>query len=333
VKDGLDKPRVLVVDDEEVITTVLSTILESWGFESHAVNNPSEVLRLLEKEEFDLILLDIRMPEISGLELLERIKGVHPSIPVIMITAVGTAEAAVKALKLGAEGFITKPFDQDEILNSVNAALSRRRREEELFGLEVDLPGEFIGALNVIDTILNQVEMDSYIIPGHSGRVSRHVLALGRIMDFSYDVLLELVVAARFHDIGKIFLSSDLRRKSVMTFTVRERAKYENHPIAGEKLIKDLKLFRKAPEIVRHHHETWDGKGFPDRLKGEKISLESSIIAVVEVYEAIRFARHDTQGNAQTETLAISFLRENAGSMFDPDMVRLFTSYLQSEVK
>ncbi len=327
------KPRVLIVDDEEVITSVLSTILESWGFEPHAVNNPSEVLRLLEREEFDLILLDIRMPEISGLELLDRIKGIHPGVPVIMITAVGTAEAAVKALKLGAEDFITKPFDQDEILNSVNAALSRRRKEEELFGLEVDLPGEFIGALNVIDTILNQVEMDSYIIPGHSGRVSRHVLALGRIMDFSRDALLELAVAARFHDIGKVFLSSDLRRKSVTAFSVRERTKYENHPIAGEKLIKDLKLFQKAPEIVRHHHERWDGKGFPDQLKGEEIPLESRIISVAEVYDAIRFARHDTQGNTQAENLAISFLKENAGSMFDPDMVRLFTSYLQSEVK
>jgi response regulator RpfG family c-di-GMP phosphodiesterase len=329
----LSKSKILIVDDEEMITSVLSTMLGTWGFETQTANTPSEALNLLRQTKFDLVLLDIRMPQMSGLELLRIIRDKHPNISVIMITAVGTADAAVKALKLGAEDFITKPFDQNEIFNSIKSALDKKEiKEGTLFGLEVDLSEELIGTLNVIADVLDQIEIDSYIIPGHSKRVANHVLNMGKLMDLPRNDLTQLVVAARLHDIGKVFLSYDLRRKSVVTLTIHEKTRYESHPISGEKLLRNLKIFPKVPGIVRHHHERWSGKGFPDQLKENDIPLESRIISIAEVYDAIRFSRYDIQKKAQTEELAISYLRGGAGIMFDPELVEVFVSYIQSEV-
>lgn len=328
----VEKARVLIVDDEEVVTSVLSTMLEMWGLEPHVANSPAQALEMLGKMDFDLVLLDIRMPGMSGLELLERIKRRSPKLPVIMLTAVGTADAAAKAMKLGAEEFITKPFDQEEIFNTIKRALEKSRESKgKLFGLEVEMDPRAIELFRLVAKLVDQIDRESYILPKHSARVAEHALRIGEMMRLDHEELLQIVIAARLHDIGKIVIPPETRRKPIAHLSIREQTLYESHPVIGAKLLETLKAFPEVSRIVRHHHERWDGEGFPDKLKEEQIPLGSRIIAVAEVYDAIKSPRSEIQRGVDTASIAVSYLRGAARKAFDPDVVEVFLKSLEEE--
>ncbi|MFL5383890.1 MAG: HD domain-containing phosphohydrolase [Longimicrobiaceae bacterium] len=320
-------PRVLVADDDPAIRKALGIILS--GYAVCEAGDGAEALKLFEAEGADLVLSDLQMPAVGGLELLRRVKAADDTAAFIILTGAGTVENAVQALRLAADDYLVKPFNVDEVLLACERALEHRRlvRENRGYQRELEarvaeqareLEGLLVDALRSLATAIDT--RDDYT-GGHVERVARYAAATGRELGLAGEALRALWIGALLHDVGKIGVSDAILKKPG-ALTDEEYAEMKRHPSIGGKVMDSSSFLRPGLPAVLHHQEHWDGTGYPSGLRGGEISLQGRIVAVVDCYDAIVTAR--PYRGAATEGDALAEIRACAGTQFDPAVVDAF---------
>jgi putative nucleotidyltransferase with HDIG domain len=328
--------RILIVDDEELICRLLAQRLTSEGYACVTANNGREALSHFYKDTFSLIISDIRMPEMDGIELLKRVKDLNPNMMVIMVTAYPELDMAVEAMRLGAYDFIIKPADLDLILLSVRKALEKRRLEEELEAYHKHLERlveERTAGLRQAYRVLKKAHFDSVKVlaeaidakdpytRGHSDRVRRMSLKIAGHLGFSEERLESLEYGALLHDIGKIGIKDEVLQKPG-ALNPGEYQYIQEHTLIGAKIVEGIDFFKDKIPMIRCHHEYYDGSGYPDGLVGETIPLEARIITVPDAFDAMASLRPHRRAMPLEEVLME--LEKGRAKQFDPKVLEIF---------
>ncbi|OGP74182.1 MAG: hypothetical protein A2V86_13695 [Deltaproteobacteria bacterium RBG_16_49_23] len=328
--------RILIVDDEVVICNILVRRLTKEGYACTAAHNGKEALNHFYKNAFSLIISDIKMPEMTGIELLQRVKAIDPKMKMIMVTAYPEIDMAVNAMRLGAYDFIIKPADLDLIVMSVKKALESKRLEEEIEAYHnrmEELVEERTGKLKQAYRFLKKSYLDSVKVlaeaidakdpytRGHSDRVKRMSLAIAKQMGFSEERLENLEYGALLHDIGKIGIKDEILQKQG-PLSSEEYQSIQEHPMIGVKIVEGVEFFKDKIPMIRNHHEFYDGSGYPDGLAGEAISLEARIISLPDAFDAMTSARPHRGVMPLQDVLAE--LGKCSGKQFDPKVLEIF---------
>lgn len=335
-EESLVEDRILIVDDEEVICNVLDRRLTREGYFCTTANNGKEALNHFYKNSFSLIISDMKMPEMTGIELLQKVKAIDPKMKMIMVTAYPEIDLAVNAMRLGAYDFIIKPADLDLIVMSVKKALESKRLEEEIEAYHnrmEELVEERTAKLQQSYRALKKAHLDSVKVlaeaidakdpytRGHSDRVKRMSLVIAKKMGFSEERLENLEYGALLHDIGKIGIKDEVLQKQA-PLSSEEYQYIQEHPLIGVKIIEGVEFFKYKIPMIRHHHEHYDGNGYPDGLAGEAIPIEARIISLPDAFDAMTSARPHRNIMPLQDVLAE--LEKCKGKQFDPKVLEIF---------
>ena len=331
------------MDDEPANVRLLQRILVREGdFECAAILDPREVLPSLEAGCPDLLLLDLNMPYLDGLSLLGMLEERHPcrmTLPVVVLTADATPETKHRALRAGANDFLTKPFDAVEVVLRVRQQLGSRglhlqvrdhneRLEERVRERTRDLEE---AQVEILDRLARATELRDDDTGEHVGRVAALTGAIARAMGLPEDEARLLEQAVRLHDVGKIAVPDRVLLKEG-ALDAEERTAMRQHAEDGARILAGsrFELLRRAEEIARHHHERWDGAGYPCGLAGEAIPLAARIAAVADVFDALTSER--PYKAAWPRRKAIDEIVRSSGAHFDPAVVRGFLNVVGAEV-
>ena len=328
--------RVLIVDDERDIRTTLHAVFGSAGYECRTAPNGREAARLFETERSPLTITDLKMPVMDGLQLLQHLKARDADAAVIMLTGAADLTTAVESLKQGASDFILKPVNLDQVLLAAERALERRqlileRREHQAL-LETrvaeatrdlaaalgQLRETYQATLEALGSALATREVGTEL---HSRRVHAYSIALARAHGLADEAIDALGRGVLLHDIGKIGISDSILLKPG-PLTPEEWATMRSHPEFGRQILERIPFLRDAIPVVYHHHERWDGTGYPLGLVGPAIPLGARIFALADAFDAMTFDR--PYSKAIPMEAARERIREAAGTHFDPDVVATF---------
>lgn len=322
---GASGARVLVVDDERPVATVVARWLQRAGMRADVAHSADEALARVGGTPYDLVLSDIHMPGISGLQLAREVKVLDATIQVVIMTGNTRLQPAIDALRLDADDYLLKPFEPAALVHSASRAIEHRRLllenrsyreklEERIQAQARRLEGLYVSGIHAL---VRALETKDPHTRGHSGRVADHAAALARtIPGVDVDVVR---VGAQLHDIGKIGIREAILGKEG-PLTVAEAEEVRAHPRIGEEILSPMLEDRRVLRIVRHHHERWDGAGYPDGLVGEDIPVEARIVAIADAYDAMITDR--PYRPALSVQCAVVEIRAEAGRQFDPDLAR-----------
>lgn len=320
---------ILIVDDAAAVRRLLSRRMAEEGYRCEEASTGDEALIKIRSNPVHLVILDIKMPGRSGIELLPEIKAAHPDIAVIMATAVNDISTAVQCMKQGAYDYITKPFNLDEVVLSIERALEKRKLELENRDYQQHLEqkvreqAEKIRAsfLNAITALVYALEAKDKYTSGHSQRVAEISVAIAAELGLPQQDIEKIRLAGLIHDIGKIGV-----RESVLNKPARVTADEYQHILShcgiGEHILTPIVEDEQILEVVKHHHERYDGTGYPDRLSGGQIPLGAKILAVADTYDAIISGRPYRE--AESIQAACDEIQRHKGTQFDPEVVDAF---------
>jgi putative two-component system response regulator len=334
--ESVQRARILVVDDEPANVRLMERVLARAGYERiRGETDPMEVARACAEFNPDLILLDVRMPVRSGLEVLEELQpwvSAPGMVPVIMLTADVEAATRRLALELGARDFVSKPIDVDEILLRIHNVLEHRRLQ-----LQIQIQNEQLeervrqrsddlaeAQLELVERLARAAEYRDDETHEHAQRVGRTAALLGERLGLDTSQVSLLRRAAPLHDVGKIGIGDDVFRKP-SKLTPEEFSIMQQHVPIGANILADSAspVLRLAEEIVRTHHERFDGSGYPEGLRGDEIPLAGRIVAVADVFDALTHDR--PYKHAWPIDEAVEEIRRGSGGHFDPAVVEAFS--------
>ena len=302
--------RVLVVDDAEANRVLLSRHLAALHCQVvEASDGPSALAAL---EGIDLVLLDIQMPGMDGFEVCRRIKQDPKTrfLPVVMVTALGALGDRVRALEAGSDDFLTKPVDRLQLQARVASSLRLKAATDRLDDSD-----------RVIFALARAVEAKDFHTEAHTLRVAAGALALGELLDLDEETLVQLKRGALIHDIGKIGIPDAILLKPG-ALEAEEAAIMRTHAIIGVAIASPLHSAAAFLDIIRHHHEHFDGHGYPDGLVGQAIPLLARIVSISDTYDALTNLRPYRPARSQQEAIAI--LQAGASTQWDPALVNIF---------
>jgi putative two-component system response regulator len=272
---------VLVADDEHENCALFVRLLAAEGYEVHTAADGVSALAALERHRPDVIILDVQMPGVDGFEVCRRVK-LNPTTrltPVVMVTGLNERENRIKGINAGADDFIVKPFDTEELRARVRSLIKLKRYTDDLESAE-----------SVIMSLALTVEARDAYTEGHCKRLAAYATALGEALHLSEDELAALYRGGYLHDVGKIGIPDALLLKP-SKLTPSEFNLIKQHTVIGERLCGNLRSLGPVRSIVRHHHERLDGSGYPDGLRGEDVPLLAQIVGIVDVYDAVTTTR------------------------------------------
>jgi putative nucleotidyltransferase with HDIG domain len=321
---------VLVVDDEEPMRNALKRFLAARQFAVHTAASGDEALALLAQHDIALMLTDVRMPGMSGVDLVPQALDVAPDLAVVMLSALNDATTAALCMQRGAMDYLTKPLDLADLERVIQWALRRRATSIEGRRLDVDLKEEFATraaewqreraesqrvTVATLEALVNAMEARDPYLRGHSSRVADLAATLAAHLGLSDDEVEQVRLAGRLHDIGKIGTREAVLNKQG-PLTPEEYDHIRQHVMIGAQVLAPLGHLAPVLSGVRSHHERWDGAGYPDGLRGEDIPLAARIIGTAEVYDALCTSRpyQDKLSPAQ----AVRRMGELAGTVLDP---------------
>lgn len=310
---------ILVVEDELAVRDTMTEALGLFGYRVTAVDSAEAALIAIERDVPDLVLTDVHMRAISGVELCRRIKN-DPRfalVPVVILTGVADLAARVAGLDAGADDFFAKPVELTELRTRVAALLRVKSLVDELEHAE-----------GVIGTLALTIEARDPYTMGHCERMSYYAVSLGRALGADRALLRALQWAGYLHDLGKIAVPDGVLLKPG-PLTAEERVIINRHPEAGADLVRGLHTLEDVRPLIRHHHERWDGSGYPDRLAGEAIPLGARIMAVTDVFDALHTARPYKKSVPVEEALDI-LRREVDRGFWEPRIVSTFVDLVQA---
>lgn len=329
------RSRILIVDDEPEITAILSDLF-SGKFDCTTAGCAEEALERLAGANFELVVSDITMPGMSGLDMIPHVKSSSPNTVVVMISGMQTVESAIDALRLGAFDYVMKPFDLRQVeavvsraLEHQNLIVAKQRYEDHLEELVEQRTAELDQALNSLEdayrstlkALTAALETRDLETHGHSERVVSYSMRLGREYGLDNERLKALEFGSLLHDIGKIGVPDLILRKPAK-LTPEEWVLMREHPVHGQQILRGIKFLEGAARVVAQHHEKWDGSGYPLGLSAEDIDICARIFSVADAFDAITSDRVYRKGKPYES--AAQELDEWAGKQFDPKVVEAF---------
>ena len=329
--------RILIVDDEEPIREIVASMLGTAGYLCKEAGSGMEALSILTSgEEFELMLSDLMMADLDGIGLLERTKEKYPDMPVVMVTAVHDISVALAAIRNGAYDYLLKPFEREQLLNTVSRALENRRlkvenriyqtnleslvkaRTDQLQRAMAELERSYDITLEALGDALDLKDAET---EGHSKRVTAFTIAVARAMGLSGERIRVIARGAFLHDIGKMAIPDAILRKPDK-LNAEEVAIMQEHAYRGYQMLKKIPFLAEASEIVYAHQERFDGTGYPRGLRGNEIPLGARIFSIADTLDAITSDR--PYRPAQSLKAARAEIEKWSGKQFDPDIVKVF---------
>jgi response regulator RpfG family c-di-GMP phosphodiesterase len=322
--------RILIVDDEETIRLALRKFLRSRGYEVEIAGSGEQALQVLDKGSFSLMLCDVRMPGMTGVQLVPQARMLDQDLAIIMLTAVNDAATATEVLSAGASDYLMKPVELADLQQAVDRALVKRteliesrrldmliREEVALRTAELEAEKESLRLMSVsiAETLINAMEAKDLYLRGHSQRVAELAGQLAEELGLDATTCEDLRVAGRLHDVGKIGIREAILNKPGR-LTSEEFEHVKQHVQIGLSILAPLFHIKKPLQYVEHHHERWDGAGYPLGLAGEAIPMGARILCAADTFDAL------TSKRAYREPLealaALKHLKIDAGKQFDP---------------
>lgn len=308
---------ILVVDDEEPNRELLTTVLTAEGYHAVAVDGAKAALNVVADLHPDLMLVDVMMPDMDGFELCRILKRQKTTrlTPLVLVTALHATEDRIQGIEAGADDFLSKPVALAELRARVRSLIRVKRYTDQLDHAEAVLYSLALG-----------VEAKDPGLEHHCERLACYATAVGRVLRLDEEALEALRRAAVLHDVGKIGIPDAILFKSGQ-LTAAEWTVMREHPVIGERICRPLKSMQSVLPIIRHHHERWNGTGYPDGLAGTAIPLLARILQVVDIFDALTATRPYREALPPGE--AISVLRhETAKGFWDNELVELFAQML-----
>ena len=329
--------RILVVDDEEPIREIVASMLGTAGYSCKQAGSGMEALAVLTSgEEFELMLSDLMMADLDGIGLLERTKERYPDMPVVMVTAVHDISVALAAIRNGAYDYLLKPFEREQLLNTVSRALENRRLKVENRAYQTNLESlvqertkQWQNAMQnlersydiTLEALGDALDLKDAETEGHSRRVTLFTIAIAQAMGLPQDQIRVIARGAFLHDIGKMAIPDDVLKKPGK-LTPQETEIMKEHAWRGYQMLKKIPFLTEASEIVHSHQEWFDGTGYPRHLKGEEIPLGARIFSIADTLDAITSDR--VYRPARPLKDAKAEIERYAGRQFDPEIVKVF---------
>ncbi len=330
------KASILVVDDEDFVREIICRKLGGSGFECDSAPSAEDALSKIAQNDYDCVLSDIHMPGMSGVELLRQIKLQNQDLAVILITGAPDIDAALKAMRLGAYDHLSKPLNLAALEMTVDRALEKKRlveenreyqhnlesmvkeRTKQLSAANEDLHRLFTGSIKALAQALEA--KDEYT-QGHSARVAEESVNIARYLSLSDTEVRRMWLAGYLHDIGKIGIKEAILNKPGK-LDEEEWDLIQQHPVVAGRILGPIPELSDVIDIIVHHHERYDGTGYPDGLEGNSIPLGARILAVADTYDALTSRRPYRDPLALEEAHRI--LGEAAGTYLDPVIARAF---------
>jgi putative nucleotidyltransferase with HDIG domain len=329
--------RILVVDDEEAIREIVASMLTTAGYACKQAGSGMEALATLTSgDQFELMLSDLMMADLDGISLLERTKEKYPDMPVVMVTAVHDISVALAAIRNGAYDYLLKPFEREQLLNTVSRALENRRLKVENRTYQINLESLVAARTDQLQAAMANLER-SYDITlealgdaldlkdaeteGHSRRVTAFTIAIAKAMGLPPEHIPMIARGAFLHDIGKMAIPDAILRKPGK-LNPDEIATMQEHCYKGYQIVKKIPFLADACDIIYSHQERFDGTGYPRRLKGKEIPLGARIFSIADTLDAIMSDR--PYRPKQPFHAARAEIEKWSGRQFDPDVVKVF---------
>jgi putative nucleotidyltransferase with HDIG domain len=328
--------RILVVDDENQVRSMIGSTLERHGFEVLLASNGREALQAISLNTFDLVLTDIVMQDVNGIALLERIHTQLPNLPVVMVTAIHDISVAIDSMRRGAYDYLLKPFEREHLMSTVHRALDHkqvldeshnyqqsleqmvRARTEMLRHAMEDLEHSYDVTLEALGDALDLKDSET---EGHSKRVTAYTIALARAMGIPPADIKVIARGAFLHDVGKMAIPDEILRKPGM-LTNDEQSVMREHCTRGYHMLRKIPFLAGAAEIVFCHQEHFDGSGYPSGIRGHEIPVGARIFAVADTLDAITSDR--PYRRARSFDAAREEILRCSGTQFDPTVVEVF---------
>jgi len=313
------RPKALVVEDDGLVAASVERLLRSQKFDVTVVSSAEQGFEVFQRDEPDLVLVDVVLPGMDGIELCERLKQDPggPLTPVVLMSALDTPECRMRGIDAGADEFFIKPFSTPELIARVRALLRMRRYLTELEPAE-----------SVLLALARSVEGRDPCTDGHCERLSTRAAELGTRLGLPHDEVTALRRAGQLHDVGKIAVPDSILLKQG-PLTPDEWVVMREHPVVGEHICSPIRAFREVLPIIRHHHERLDGSGYPDGLVGEAIPLPARVLQVIDIYDALTTQRPYKPALAPAEALDILAVETDHGWR-DPHIVAEFTTMMRA---
>ena len=324
--------KIIIVDDETGIIDSLSVFLKKSGYELTGVTDPIQAIELIKKEHFDLMLLDFLMTPIHGDQVVEEIRKFNKELYILLLTGHKDLAPPLETIKrLDIQGYCEKSDRFDQILILVESGIKAVSQmnlikdiNEELKETNEKLEQAYMES---IQTLRYTVEAKDTYTRGHSDRVSEYSVLIGKYLNLSEEDLNILKIGGLFHDIGKIGIPDNILLKPGK-LTDDEYSEIKNHPAIGAHILSNATLFKDILPIVKHHHERYDGYGYPSKLKGENIPYLARITAIADTFDAM------TSKRSYRDSLSLDIVKQefekNKGTQFDPKLADLFLDILNN---
>jgi putative two-component system response regulator len=317
--------RVLVAEDDGLTRRFIEETLEFAGHEVTSACDGAEAISTIASAGcFDAVITDYAMPHANGVDLIAHAQRIDPMISCIVVTAFRDLDLAMQAMQAGAVAFIPKPFKSMHLLTVLDRALERRELADEALRLRFLAP--MLERFTMV--LANALESKDYETQEHSARLVGMSDAIARHLGLDDGMRGVIRFGACLHDIGKVAVPEVLLRKPE-ALTAEERAIVRTHPEVGAAILADIDTWEDVRLIVRHHHEHFNGAGYPDGLRGDQIPLGARIVSIVDAFDVMRTGRPYQPARAYDWIL--EELRRESGGQFDPDLVAAFMAVMPTE--
>ena len=328
----LTDARILVADDDEALCHALHRYLSSLGYDVKTANSGASVLECLKATEVTLLVMDLAMPGMSGVDVVPKALELDPELTVIMLSGVDDALTAAKCMQLGATDYLTKPIELTELASAIRRSLRQRetltqgraietwlREELTRRGREIEQERRQQQRLTraTLEALINALEAKSGYFRGHSARVSALAATIAHGLGLADEAVEDIRRAGKLHDVGMIGIREEvLNKRGPLSDEEREHVK--QHVSIAWRILEPLTHLGPVVSFVHFHHEHWDGSGYPSGIKGEQIPIGARVICAAEIYDALTTSRpYHEKMNPDDATACI---RKMAGSLLDPDV-------------
>jgi len=340
-----EKASLLIVDNDVKDCEELTEYLREKGYQVASAFTYEDAIKIINDTPVDLVLSDLKIPGMKGIRLLRVIKEKNSLIEVIMMTTYATLEDVIECIRNGAADFIVKPFFLDFIEYSINRALKKQKRiiagkkYQSFLVKQVRDRTEALVEKNeaIKDLYLHTIKALAFSLEArdkntedHSLRVTTYALELALRLKLTDKEREDIEIASLLHDIGRIGVSENILDKPEK-LSEEEYKSVQKHPVIAEHILSPIKELKGVLTLIRHHHERFDGKGYPDGLKGDEIPLGARVLAVCDTYDAMLSSR--PYRKAFSKTQAREEIKKNSGTQFDPEIVDMFMNILEKKEK
>ncbi len=327
------KYKIIGVDDEEGILDSLRVLLEDTSYEFVGITNPVEAIERVRQEHFDLMLLDFMMTPLHGDEVVEEIRKFNKELYILLLTGHKDLAPPLETIKrLDIQGYCEKSDKFDQLLLLIESAIKSVKQMDEIKRINEKLEDSKEqleqAYLDMVQTLRYTVEAKDSYTRGHSDRVSEYSVLIGEKLGLPAEQIKTLRIGGLFHDIGKIGIPDSILLKPAK-LTDEEYSQIKNHPSIGAHILGSAAIFQDIIPIVKHHHERYDGNGYPSKLKGEEIPYLARIAAVADTFDAMT-SRRSYRGPIEVEHVKEE-IKRCEGTQFDPQIAEVFIEILNND--